>query len=284
MTQYNRFMFFCQERGGGTLYDRLLQQRDDSMLKAHGVVAETVKLPTVEDVEYHPLYQNIPLLLQGGSGPYDKLCGYCMYADCWWGSGTVETFPEPIWGPTKLFTDFLGEGDWVVFSLLREGRSHVTSRVVGDYINTYNQTAEPEDRISKTRNTAVEYADHVNKALSEFDKFETHCWNWKHKTRKNIENNRQFSNYHILYFEDMVADPRGFLEDMLLKCGLTPQVNDTVSFKTNTTSIWGQGQKHLPSEQTNRYDIWQDRHFEICERVMGPELKEMGYTGRGVAK
>jgi len=276
----NRFMFFVQERGGSNLLNRLLSQIGDNELEeralVHGGEKDIRKLPTKEDVKFYPLYQPVAKILTEQQDSLDQRCAYLMYAEDWWGSESPESNIKPIWGPSML-RSWLSPGNWLVFSMLRDGRNQVTSRLIGDYINqnpailsSHNKAFTPRDEI-------------VNAALSELDKFERLCLSWAMKVRVHLANLEKFSSmYTILKFEDMTSNPQTFLIDLLEKCGLTPNLESAKSVDLNSTSIWGRGKKFHAAEASNsRYKKWNDIHYEICKKVMGEELALLGYIGEG---
>jgi len=276
----SKFMFFCQERGGGTLYSRLLSQSGDDILGTHHNQSQITMLPTAEDIKFYPLYQDVPKIISDKVDPINQPTAYCMYAECWWGLRTIETGPaEPIWGPSMI-NRWLPRDRWKVISLLRDGRSHVTSKVLGEYINAWNH--RHTDQISKIHMISKDQPEVIHDALSNLDEFERNCKFWKAKARMNIRNDKQFPNYYVVRFEDMVKDPYVFLDKILRMCGLTPNLENPAPVKVNTTSIWGQGKHHEVSEQTNRYSVWEDKHYEICRQIMAPELRELGYSGAGI--
>jgi hypothetical protein len=265
-------MFFVQERGGSTIFNRLISETGDEKIKKsksiHGSPEDIRSLPVKEDIKLYPLYQTVPQFITEDNEEY---CAYCMYAEDWWGQ--YPTDPDYcLYGP-NLIQSWLPEDDWMVFALLRDGRNQITSRMIGNWMNTdleFNKKRRPPD------------SEVTTKALSDLDKFERQCLMWKLKTEMHLTNRESFSNYTILKFEDMTAAPEKFLTDLLQRCNLTPDPKKIISPKVNTSSIWGKNRESQTTENQNtRYLLWEDVHYEICERVMGAELTAMGYQGRG---
>jgi len=269
----SRFMFLVQRRGGGTLLNRLLAQiSDEEERAANTEFARVVPLPTAEYCLFHSLYTSVPEMINRGIPGIPRLQAFSTYAEADGYDPNLPLYTQclPSWATNNL-EEWLPSHEWEVFTLVRDGRNHVTSLAKGEY-----RLREMENGITDEKEP-FEF-------LEDMKEFEKQCYIWKLKNRLYLDSAQDHDHFHLIRFEDLVADPYGFLAELLIKCELIPELDDVVSVHHNVTSVWRKSESHYhpPEIQNNRHLCWQEAHYEMCYRIMSPELKDLGYTGRGI--
>ena len=202
-----RFMFFVQKRGGGTVFNRLLASIDDSEFTEEGQkslekpFARIVPLPTVEKCIFHSLFTSVPELLKDSPCSPTELCAYSVYAEFGYHGSTLpdsNIITDPFYSPSKVVSN-LPPPQWRIFSLLRDGRNQVTSRLIGDVYG--HQPKHGKECISM---------------LDDLNKFRAACISWKIKASWNLQSAAIHSDYHLIFFEELIKDPHQFVVQIFI--------------------------------------------------------------------
>jgi hypothetical protein len=243
------FVFFMQPRSGSMLLLKILTQRLSNSAISDPTPAV---LPLVGDPVpfYHPGTESVvdtiltPPTMPHASG---------VYVGSWWGATKEVPEPYEVDTPSRWSAEYLKRlPDTVFFSLIRDGR---------------NKLASHRSRPG-------------NAEVWDSQKFEWEAAAWRNIARVMLDCQKQLPNYHLIRFEDFVADPLRTLESFFAIHGHALDVEkctqlvdrDRLGGIANMHSSFG-GVKRC----NDRYRDWSITEQQKFTEIAGRELGDLGY-------
>jgi hypothetical protein len=269
----NVFLFVYQRAGTKLLTD-LLESRTANdwekakILREQGIFREPIgHVRCKEDVSIE--HVTGPNLLDTVSSTTLRCHGmsgtrvWYTYIWNWWGETDHSSrVPGPYdgvclfrWGPNELLRL---PGDWQFFVQVRDLRNHIQSvrTARGEKANPY-QIADPQDY------------------------FKTLCLGQRNRSQVVLDCNAQMRNYHIVRFEDLVADPVPYVGRLISAMGLTPDESAIrQAYQINQDKGIGDWHSSFKSASTcnNRWEQWTPEEKAIFKKTAGGNLVELGYA------